>query len=158
MRGCPCFCAPGQPVRKKKWPLTIPSTIVKGHFCSVLVSNICWLTSLSVVFSAPACHNGILCNVKIHNVLGGFLKPLPCFWKFTCTLVSPLCAYKITQKNRKINMQYCIKYIKCICAKHRFTQEKHTTRLTFQPGCVMIIVLGCLFGTPFFTKKGVHPT
>ena len=40
-------------------------------------------------------------------------------WGFTCTLVSPLCVYKITQFFAFCNMECCTKWTKPTCTKHR---------------------------------------
>lgn len=49
---------------------------------------------------------------------------------FTCTLVSPLCIYKISQEFWFCNTEYCTNWWKFGCAKHRFPRERGKSRLT----------------------------
>ena len=41
---------------------------------------------------------------------------------FTCTLVSPLCVYKISQHNGEIKMENYLKWTKVLCTKYRFAR------------------------------------
>ena len=50
---------------------------------------------------------------------------------FTCTLVSPLCVYKISQVFSFFNMEYYIKRRIRPCAKHRFAHWAHIFLLTY---------------------------
>ena len=61
---------------------------------------------------------------------------------FTCTLVSPLCAYKITWNFKLFKMECFPKAANCFCAGHRFCPATPDWPLTCFAGCDMIFVLG----------------
>ena len=70
--------------------------------------------------------------------------------KFTCTLVSPLCVYKISQNFSFFNMEYYIKSRIWFWAKYRFLQEEDARGLTVSGNCARIKLLGGPPGRPFF--------
>ena len=127
----------------KKWPLAIPSTIVKGHFCSVLVSNIL-VTSLSVG-SAPMVSQWLICKTCIfRRIFFGvcfgsyYLGSL----KFTCTLVSPRCICIIASPTGFCKTGYSIKTPQNLCGKRRIPPFFPMFPLTFSPVHGILKVLG----------------
>ena len=75
--------------RNNPWRISSSRWNAKGYFCSFLVSNICWLTSLS----AGSTQTFGLTNLYFlqEDLIGESL----CLEDFTCTLVSPLCTFMI---------------------------------------------------------------
>jgi hypothetical protein len=76
---------------------------------------------------------------------------------FTCTLVSPLCVYKISQENQKINMENHLKQTKLTCVKHRFASVAHKYRLTSPPKFDMLTMLGGRMAVSFLQQKKAAP-
>ena len=105
---------------KEITPGTLPHPLAaaRGYLCSILVSNICWLTSLSADLGdgflcdkiwitsvgIPFWLFEMICNRKI-----SFQKAVA-FRGFTCTSVSPLCVYKITRFFLFCKTECCIIY------------------------------------------------
>ena len=114
---------------KKKWPLTVHQMMRQGSFLLVLGFNH-WLTSCSTICSAF--NNEIWITfatilIKITHFshpnkrkLSGFTCPI---WfrvgSFTCTLVSLLCVYKLSQPQRLFKMGYYPKNATFVCAVWR---------------------------------------
>ena len=82
----PVFCYLGK--RNNPWRIG-SNRNVKGYLCSFLVSNICWLTSLSAGWTLVS--GWQICLSLQEELSGGNL----CLEDFTCTLVSPLCTFMI---------------------------------------------------------------
>ena len=111
-------------LRQKKWPLTnlLITQIVKGHFCSFLLSNIYWLTSLSAGSTPAFSLTKFVILLQEEWVVKAFVL------KITCTLVSPLCAFIITRERHFFKMGYSIRkcYVNRIKGRNcHFEAENH---------------------------------
>ena len=130
-----------------------------GYFCSFLLSNSIWITSLSteycIFFSA----------LNIRLVIGFFFSFFPFtllsfiwsvqlrrFLVFTCTSVSPFpfCDYNITWFLLHFNMRIIQTYIGVFCLKGRIWSVDIKNRWQRRYFYVMMIMLRCCFCTVFY--------
>ena len=120
---------------------------VKGYFCSVLLSNICWLSSLSAG-STPA-----FCSDKFVCPLGGFEWWKPLAWRFYLYIgITSLYLYNTAGSG---DFQDGILHKNVLCKS--FKREKLTfwseKRLTAKNAYDMIFLLRAVIRRPFCYAK-----
>ena len=124
-KGCHSTTRPSERIvsgdSPQKMTLGDSVTIVKGHFHSVLVSNI--FVYLAFYWIRPVSFSQW--HLQNLYLLGGFLRV--CFGSyylgsrlFTCTLVSPLCTCMIAPARPFCKTGYSTKAPKNLCEKRRF--------------------------------------